>query len=386
MKNSVLFSPVTLGNLTLKNRFTVAPMTRRSASADGVPGRKMQAYYSAFAAGGFAMIITEGIYTDDAYSQADENQPGLINQAQMEGWKAIATSVKQHGTLFIAQLMHAGALSQCREETVAPSAVQPVGLRATEPGGPTGPFPMPRAMDAADFETVKAGYVTAARLAVAAGFDGLELHAANGYLFDQFITPHTNRRQDAYGGDEASRLRFLVEVFEAIKAAVPAEFLIGIRMSESKVNDLTYRWPGGAETATALFKALSHVPAAYFHLAAEGGKWARECLYTDGRSSNGIARQLTGKPVIANGGMHDPELAHALIAGEQADLVAVGRGAIANPDLPNRLMTCGTLKPFFKELIQPSLTLAHTAAVLTRRKTGQSGGWLSEQAASSKEH
>ncbi|PSL22908.1 2,4-dienoyl-CoA reductase-like NADH-dependent reductase (Old Yellow Enzyme family) [Dyadobacter jiangsuensis] len=347
----------------MANRLVVAPMTRVSATPEGVPTQEMADYYEAFAAGGFGMIITEGTYTDELFSKANHNQPGMANDAHMHGWKRVVTAVHRHHALIINQLMHGGALSEIHEEPVAPSAVQPIGLRVTDNAVSPSPFPMPRAMQKQDFEEVKAGYVRAALLAYEAGFDGVELHAANGYLFDQFITPHTNLRTDEYGGNERNRLRFLMEVYQAVKAALPGAFIVGIRVSESKVNDLTYRWPGGSETALRIFEVLAEIDPDYLHIAAEGGRWERECRYPDGTSSNSIAKSLLKSPVIANGGMHDVTLAETLLNSNAADLVSIGRAAIASPDWPKRVAAGEPVVPFFKELIKPSLTLAHTRRV-----------------------
>lgn len=359
-----LFDNVTLHHHKLANRLAVAPMTRRSASPEGIPTEVMADYYQDFAKGGFSLIITEGTYTDADFSQSDINQPGIVQEAQVAGWKKVVEKVHDYGALFICQLMHGGALSQYSEATIGPSAVRPVGIRATEAGGLKGQFPVPREMTAKDFEMVKAGYVDSARRAVKAGFDGIEIHAANGYLFDQFITGHTNLRLDNYGGSVRNRLRFLMEVFAAIKDAVPSDFIIGIRLSESKVNDLPYRWPGGSATADKIFTILSEIDPAYYHIAAEGGRWERECLYPDGRSSTGIAKLLTGVPIIANGGMHDINLAESLLNSNQADLISIGRAALANPNWPNLVAAGKPVIPFFKELIKPSLTLEHTRSVL----------------------
>lgn len=369
MKQSSLFDHITLyGGRTLSNRLVVAPLTRKSASSEGIPTPEMASYYAAFAEGGFGMIISEGTYTDDLFSQSDLNQPGITNAAQMLGWKKVTEEVHRYQTIFINQLMHAGALGQLQDENIAPSAVQPIGERSTELGGSKGPFPMPKPMQFADFEAVKDGYVRAATLSREAGFDGIEIHAANGYLFDQFVTEHTNLRTDQYGGNVRNRLRFLMEVYQAIRDALPADFIIGIRLSESKVNDLKYRWPGGSQTATEIFEVLSEIKPDYFHIASEGGSWKRESLYADGSSSTGIAKKLTQIPIIANGGLHDVAFAESLIASDQADLVSIGRAAIANPDWPNRILKGEQTIPFFKDLIKPSLTLKHTEQVLTQYK------------------
>jgi 2,4-dienoyl-CoA reductase-like NADH-dependent reductase (Old Yellow Enzyme family) len=361
-----IFDKTRLHNQTLKNRLVVAPLTRKSAHADGTPGELMVPYYTAFAAGGFSLIITEGTYTDDLYSKAEVNQPGLVNEEHVKGWKRVVDGIHHYGALAIAQLMHGGALGQYRDENIAPSAIQPIGLRSTEPGGLSGRFPLPKEMTADDIKAVKEGYVDAALRAHQSGFDGVELHAANGYLFDQFITAHTNIRTDKYGGSTANRLRFLMEVFQEIRDTLPADFIIGIRLSESKVNDLGYRWPGGSATAIEIFTLLKKLNVSYFHLAAEGGNWARECLYADGSSSSGLARNLTGVPIIANGGLHDLNISLPLLQNGHADLLSIGRAAIASPDWPNLIATGQQPVPFFKELIKPRATLAHTNAVLKR--------------------
>ena len=352
----------------LRNRLIVAPMTRWSADEQGVPTSEMADYYESFSKGGFGMIITEGTYTDALFSQSDLRQPGMVTSRQMEGWKHVVTRVHAHGALVVSQLMHAGALRQMDDRTIGPSAVRPEGVRLPEHGGPTGPFPVPAAMSVEDMADIQAGYVRAAELALEAGFDGVEIHAANGYLFDQFITPHTNLRTDAYGGETRNSLRFLMEVYQAVRSKMPAGFMVGIRISESKVNDLTYRWPGGSETARSIFGILAEIDPDYVHIAAEGGRWDREALYPDGLSSTGIAKNLLKSPVIANGGMHDVGLAERLLNSGQADLVSIGRAAIANPDWPQRIAAGEPVIPFFKALIKPSITLAHARRVMQQYK------------------
>ena len=367
--SKTIFDSPEIHGRKLANRLVVAPMTRVSATPEGVPTQEMADYYEAFAEGGFGMIITEGTYTDELFSKANHHQPGIANAAQMQGWKRVVTAVHKYNALIINQLMHGGALSEITAETIAPSVVQPLGLRATDHTVPPSAFPVPRAMQREDLDAVKAGYVHAAWLAHEAGFDGVELHAANGYLFDQFITPHTNLRTDEYGGDERNRLRILMEVYRAVKAALPDGFIVGIRVSESKVNDLTYRWPGGLKTARRIFEVLAEIDPDYLHIAAEGGRWERECRYPDGTSSNSIAKSLLRSPVIANGGMHDVALAEKLLNSNAADLVSIGRAAIASPDWPKRVAAGEPVVPFFKELIKPSLTLAHTRSVQEQYNT-----------------
>lgn len=363
-----IFDHTNIREKALRNRLVVAPMTRWSADEHGVPTSEMADYYESFSRGGFGMIITEGTYTDALFSQSDLRQPGMVTSGQMEGWKRIVRRVHAHGALVVSQLMHAGALRQMTDRTIGPSAVRPVGARTPEHGGRTGPFPVPAAMSAEDMADIQAGYVRAAHLALEADFDGIEIHAANGYLFDQFTTPHTNLRTDTYGGSTRNRLRFLMEVYQAVRSKMPAGFITGIRISESKVNDLTYRWPGGSETARSIFSILAEIDPDYVHIAAEGGRWDREALYPDGLSSTGIAKSLLKSPVIANGGMHDVTLAERLLNSAQADLVSIGRAAIVNPDWPQKIAAAKPVIPFFKALINPSITLDHARRVMQQFK------------------
>ena len=358
-----LFDQTFIHEKKLRNRFIVAPMTRTSASASGVPTKEMEDYYTSFARGGFSMIITEGVYTDDHFSKTSHGQPGMVTEEQSRRWHDIGAQVHRYDSLFVCQLMHGGALSEISESTIAPSAVRPPGFKAGVGDVPC-VYPVPREMTMELMNEVKEGFVRAALLASRAGFDGVEIHAANGYLLHQFITEDSNLRNDQYGGNPANRLRFLVEIFSAIRAAVSPGFMVGIRLSESKVNNLTYRWPGGASTAVELFTALRSLPVSYIHVAAEGGNWARECQYNDGSSSTGIAKSLLNVPIIANGGLHHPGTALSLIVNEEADLVSIGRAAIANPNLPQLLKSGKAPVPFFKELIKPVATLRHTKNVL----------------------
>ena len=273
------------------------------------------------------MIITEGSYTDSAFSRGYENQPGLVTEQQIKGWKKATEGIKRHGAAVIAQLMHAGALSQFSEVTMAPSAVQPVGVKMPQYGG-SGGFPVPKGMVDEDIECVKKGFITAAKAAVQADFDGVEIHAANGYLLDQFLTPESNLRGDNYGGQIANRFRLIAEIIDGIKGAVPRGFLIGLRLSEGKVNDLEYRWKNGYDDAVELLQQVSMAPVDFIHIAVQSGEWERDSFYSNGASLASVARQITGKPVIANGGLHDLRIARQVLDGGHADLIAIGKAAL----------------------------------------------------------
>jgi 2,4-dienoyl-CoA reductase-like NADH-dependent reductase (Old Yellow Enzyme family) len=319
----------------LRNRLAVAPMTRVSALEDGTPSQTMHDYYARFARGGFGLVITEGLYTDQAFSQGYRYQPGLADDEQARGWVAINQDIHRHGARIFAQLMHAGALSQgnrFRTHTVGPSAVRPKGEQMRFYYG-EGQYAEPAEMTAADIDEVIQGFVDSALRAVRiAGFDGIEIHGANGYLLDQFLTAYSNRRTDRWGGDVHGRVSLLAEVVKAIKAAVGNEVPVGIRISQGKVNDFTSKWEGGEADAKVIFGTLAAAGADFIHVT-EFEAW--QPAFENGKDSLvALARRYApALTIIVNGSLHSIErAAQALELG--ADIVALGRGALANPDLP----------------------------------------------------
>jgi len=355
-QNHPALEPFQLGTLTLRNRAVVAPMSRVSTDGNGVPTSNMAEYYAEFADGGFGLIVTEGTYTDNAYAQGYANQPGIVNAAQEDGWRRVVRAVRFSGTRIILQLMHAGALSQCLDVTAAPSRVLPKRKKMPEYGG-EGPFPVPKAMDARDIATAIDGFVAAAERAKRAGFDGVEIHGANGYLIDQFITDYTNHRDDEYGGDVSARMRFAIDIVTCVRRAVGGRFVVGLRLSQGKVNDFDYRWPGGAADARVIFRAAADAGADYIHFASEGRGWKHSAVLPDGTSLTRLARRITDLPVIANGGMHDPELARLILEQGQGDLLALGTGALANPDWPNSVAAGHKLVHFDHAMLSPTATI-----------------------------
>ncbi|MHA0036449.1 oxidoreductase [Deinococcus sp. PESE-13] len=351
-----VLQPVALGSHQLKNRAVVAPMTRISATSDGVPTPLMADYYARFANGGFALIITEGIYPDQTRGQAYGGQPGLETSEQQAGWTEVVNRAHAEGALIVAQLMHAGALSQCLPETYAPSAIQPLRTMLKDYGG-EGPFRIPKAMTTEEIHETINTFVQAARRAHAAGFDGVELHGANGYLIDQFITEYTNKRTDDYGGSLPKRLHFVKEVISAVRSALPTSFLVGVRLSQGKVNDFHYRWPGGSQEAEIIFAAVKDAGVDYIHVASEGTGWEASARMDNHESVTSIARRVSGLPVIANGGMHDLLLAARVLQNADADLLSLGTGALANPDWPQRIARGEDIRPFDPSWISPDVTL-----------------------------
>jgi 2,4-dienoyl-CoA reductase-like NADH-dependent reductase (Old Yellow Enzyme family) len=363
VKTTHLFTPFRFAGMSLKNRLLVAPMSRVSTMGDGIPTEQMKHYYTAFARGQFALLVTEGTYIDDAYSQAYPDQPAIVTTEQVEAWRDLVAHVHQADAKIVLQLMHAGALIQenrHRSESIAPSSLLPRGKKMPEYGGGDGPYAIPRAMTEADIQDVIASFARAALHARRAGFDGVEIHGANGYLIDQFITDYTNQRTDRYGGVVENRIRFAVEVVQAIREAVGPDYPVIMRLSQTKVNDFAYRWPGGRHDGEVIFSALAQAGISALHLASEGRNWQESALIAPGLTITRLARDIAQVPVIANGGLHDPELAEKILADGQADLIALARGALANPDWPMRLQEGRPFEAFQHQMIEPLATIEQT--------------------------
>ena len=354
-----LFTPLQLGSLALPNRMAVAPMTRISATDDGRASPRMASYYASFAEGGFSLIITEGIYTDKAYAQGYLNQPGLTDPAQVDAWRHVVDRVHSAGGRIIAQLMHAGALSQgnrFRDHTAGPSPVQPKGQQMEFYHG-NGPYPVPREMTQDDIDAAIAGFADAAANAKAAGFDGVEVHGANGYLLDEFLSEGVNVRSDRYGGDVAHRVRLISEVVEAVRLAVGNSYLLGVRISQAKVNDFVHKWSGGEQDAKVVFEALGRLPIDYLHTT-EYEAW-QPAFAEGGPSLAVLARKFSGLQVIANGSLHDPLRAAGMASDGHADIVTLGRGALTHADWPNRVRAQLDLDQFDGDILSPTADLAN---------------------------
>jgi 2,4-dienoyl-CoA reductase-like NADH-dependent reductase (Old Yellow Enzyme family) len=353
--NEHLYSSIQIGKLTLSNRLAVAPMTRISATDDGLVTDDMIRYYERYARGGYGLIFTEGTYTDSSYSQGYLHQPGIASDSQAESWRPVVTAVHEQGSKIILQLMHAGALSQgnnWREGAVAPSAVAPRGEQMAFYRG-EGPYETPREMTRDEIAEVVRTFTDAAVRARNLGFDGIEVHGANGYLLDQFLTDYTNRRTDEYGGSTEHRVRLTAEILASIRKAVGEDYTVGIRISQAKVNDYDHKWANGEDDARVIFGALAQAGADYIHTAEYD---ATAPAFGEGESLAALAGKFSGLPVIANGNLGEATKAHALIASEEAEVVALGKSALANPDWPERVRARDELQEFDPQLLQP---LAH---------------------------
>ena len=356
-----LYAPKDINGLVAKNRFAVAPMTRITATDDGRATETMARYYERFARGGFGTVITEGIYPDQAFSQAYLYQPGISDDAQATAWKSVVVGIKAHGARAVAQLMHAGAISQgnrFRDHTVGPSAIQPKGTQLAFYHGKDR-YALPTEITVEQIAEAIAGFADAAERAVRiAGFDAIEIHGANGYLLDQFLTDYTNTRTDRWGGSTQRRLQLTLDTFKAVRAKVGPDVPVGVRISQGKVNDFQHKWLGGEADAELIFGSLADAGADFIHVT-EFEAW--QPAFAGGRNSlMRLAKRFAPKvTVLANGSLHDVAQAAAAL-NDGADIVTIGRGALANPDLPNRLAKQAPLNSFDPAVLGPIANIKET--------------------------
>jgi N-ethylmaleimide reductase len=334
---SLLFSKTTLGPLPLQNHLVMAPLTRSRATGN-VPNDLMKEYYAQRASAG--LIITEGT-SPSPNGLGYPRIPGIFSDAQVAGWKPITAAVHARGAKMFIQLMHTGRITHplnlpAGARVVAPSAVAAAGEMYTDAEGMK-PLPIPAAMTEDDIKAAIAEFAKAAKNALAAAFDGIELHGANGYLLEQFIRPNSNQRTDRYGGSIENRARFVLEVAGAAIAAIGKD-KVGIRLSPFGVfNDMPL-YPEMEADYTYLAKKLNAAGLAYIHLvdhSAQGAPTVPDTMKATFR------REFQRTHILSGG--YDAARAESDLAAGKADLVAFGKLFLANPDLTARWQNGGAL-------------------------------------------
>lgn len=324
-----MFSPVTLGAINLRNRLVMAPLTRTRADDDGVPTDLMVDYYTQRASMG--LIVTEGVFPV-MEGRTWIGQPGLETDAQVAGWRTVTGSVHHAGGKIVAQIMHGGRIGHellsGTGRIVAPSAIQAPGEIRTQQG--KSPHSPPRALTSAEISEITSQFVNAARRAMDAGFDGVQLHGANGYLLHQFTAPTSNTRTDNYGGSPQNRARFTIEVAAAVSSAIGPD-RVGIRLSPQ--HNIQGALENDEQDTLATYSSIAAglAPLSLSHL---------DILNTTPDSPLvQMIRRTSDAPVIVNtGGARQTtrsDVAQILSAG-LADAVSVGRAVLANPDLAER--------------------------------------------------
>jgi N-ethylmaleimide reductase len=331
MKSYKLFTAAKSGSVELKNRVVMAPMTRCRAIGN-IPNELMAEYYKQRSGAG--LIITEGTApSPNALGYA--RIPGIYSKAQVEGWKKVTSAVHHAGSKIIVQLIHTGRISHTFNmpegaQILAPSAVKPAGQMWTDVQQMQD-FPEPKAMTADDLTDTKAEFVAAALNAVEAGFDGVELHGANGYLLEQFLSPVTNLRNDSYGGSIENRCRFVLEVATAVSDAIGSS-KTGIRLSPYGVaSDMTH-YPEIDATYDYLSGELNKIGIAFIHMV-DLSSMGAPAVSADIKKT---IRKNFNNTIILNGG-YEQERAEADLVSGLGDLVAFGKPFVNNPDLVHRM-------------------------------------------------
>ncbi len=325
-----LFTPVRIGRHTLPNRLIMAPMTRSRSDDAGVPSDLVSLYYAQRAGAG--LIISEGVFPS-AMGKGYARTPGIETDAQIAAWKKVTGAVHDQGGRIFMQVMHCGRISHPSllpndAQPIAPSAIKPAGQTWT--AGGLQDFVTPRELSLDEIAGVIDDYRLATRRALEAGFDGIELHAASGYLPEQFLSSGSNRRQDQYGGSVANRTRFVLDVLAAMATEAGGD-RIGIKISpEMNFNDIVDAHP--QETYTYLVEQLRDLDLAYLHVALFGAKI----------DYHAQLRPRFNGTYLMGGGL-DQKSAEAALTDGRADAAVFGGAFLANPDLPERFRQSAAL-------------------------------------------
>ena len=327
MSDDNLFSPFKLNNFTLKNRIGVAPMTRMSSPGDSIPRQDVLKFLVRRAENGAAVVYSEAIVTDYESAQGYPKQARLITQRQIEAWKPIVEAIRKEGAVSIMQMFHCGRMAwpeiNPANRVIAPSAISP-----RQKNFLTGePYTVPDAMSTFDIEHVITGFVETARGAIAAGFDGIEVHGAHGYLINNFLSSYSNRRTDEYGGSVENRYRFAHEIIQAVRQVVPSDRLLTFRISN---------W-GGADMEVSLFedksewqqiiKMLSGEPIDAISVSTYD--YSKKAFGTDQTMAR-ITREATDLPIMICGRIFDRATAEDAL--KDADIILSAKSILLNPN------------------------------------------------------
>lgn len=327
MSNNLLFSTVQLKQHTLKNRIGVAPMTRMSSQQDAIPRRDVLDFLVRRAENGAAIVYTEAIVTDYESAQGYPGQARILTRRQVDAWKPVVEKIKKTGALAVMQIFHCGRMGwpevNPAGRIIAPSAVAP-----SQDNPLTGtPYPVPDEMSAFDIRHVINGFAETAQGAVEAGFDGIEIHGAHGYLISQFLSSYSNKRTDGYGGSPENRFRFAREVVQAVDAVIPEETLLFFRISNWGVADMEVSLFEDQNDYQTMIRLLSKEPLDAVSVSTY--RFSDEA-FGSGKTMGALTREVTSLPLLICGQIHDGQ--SAVTALKDADIVLSAKSLLLNPD------------------------------------------------------
>ncbi len=322
-----LFSPITINNITLKNRIGVAPMTRMSAGDNSIPRKDVLDFLVTRAENNAGIVYNEAIVTDYESAQGYPGQARILNQNQVDAWRVVTDKIRSRGAISVCQIFHCGRMAyegvNPANRVIAPSPIAP-----SQDNPLTGsPYPLPEQMSRFDMDHVIEGFVETAKGAMAAGFDGLELHCAHGYLLNQFLSAYSNQRGDKYGGSMENRYRFVHEVIDAVRMVIPGDRLLLVRVSNWGIADMDvslFESKGEWQEMIHLFsqEPINGISLSTYDFSAKG-------FGTD-QNMTQITREATKLPLLICGKIYDRKTADKAL--EDADIVLAGKSMLLNPN------------------------------------------------------
>ncbi len=327
MSNELIFSSFKLKNHILKNRIGLAPMTRMSSKKDSVPRQDVLDFLVTRAENGAAVVYTEAIVTDYESAQGYPGQARMLTQRQIDAWKPVVDKIKAAGALPVLQIFHCGRMAwpevNPAQRVIAPSPVAP----AQDNPLTEKPYSIPDEMTPFDIQHVINGFAETAKGAVEAGFDGIEIHGAHGYLISQFLSTYSNKRTDGYGGAAENRFKFAHEVIQAVKAVIPDETLLLFRISNWGVADMEVSLFEDQTDYQTMIQLLSKEPVDAISVSTY--KFSDEAFGT-GKTMAALTREATPLPIFVCGQIHDGKT--AVQALKDADMVLSAKSLLLNPD------------------------------------------------------
>jgi 2,4-dienoyl-CoA reductase-like NADH-dependent reductase (Old Yellow Enzyme family) len=340
MDKDLLFARFQLKNFTLKNRIGVAPMTRMSSIRDSIPRKDVLDFLVRRAKNGATIVYTEAIVTDYESAQGYPGQARMLTQRQIEAWQPVVKAIQQEGSVAVMQMFHCGRMSwpeiNPAGRVIAPSPITPKQNNPlTEK-----PYPVPDEMSQFDIDHVIKGFVETAKGAVAAGFDGVEIHGAHGYLINQFLSSYSNQRTDAYGVSVENRYRFAHEVIQAVRPVVPEDKLLTFRISNWGVADMEVSLFDSKEEYQEIIKSLTaeHIDALSISTYDFQGK-----AFGTEQNMSQITREVTDMPIMICGKIYDKASAEEAL--QDADIVLSAKSMLLNPIWVEEVLAGKPLKP-----------------------------------------
>ena len=327
MSDDILFTPFQLKNFTLKNRIGVAPMTRMSSAGDSIPRKDVFDFLIRRAKHGAAIVYTEAIVTDYESAQGYPGQARMLTQRQIDAWKPVVNAIQNAGSIAIMQMFHCGRMAW-QEINPANRVIAPSPLPPKQDNPLTGkPYPVPDEITKFDIDHVITGFVETAKGAVEAGFDGIEIHGAHGYLINNFLSSYSNQRTDEYGGTVENRFRFSNELIQAVHKVVPEDRLLTFRISNWGVADMEVSLFKNRDEWQEMIKLLSKEPIDAISVSTY--RYKDKAFGTD-RNMAQITREVTDLPIMICGQIYDRVSANNTLT--DADIILSAKSMLLNPN------------------------------------------------------